>query len=281
MSFLKDLKEDLSMAVNELVDENISPKEAATEEAELMIEDDEFLNNLQIDNIDEIMDSMEMEAKAEEELAEEAVAEEAVAEEAEEYVDTLEAAEEEISIEDVDNMLGSFEDNDIIDTVDQAIEESSKAVPSDEVTEITKGTTIRGNIESDGSINVFGKVVGDIKCLGKASVTGTIVGKTEAAEVFANNAKIDGDIETDGCVKIGNGSVIIGSIKATSAVIGGAVKGDIDVQGPVIVDATAVVKGDIRSRSVQINNGAVIDGHCSQCYADIDYESLFDETFSK
>ena len=71
-----------------------------------------------------------------------------------------------------------------------------------------------------------------------------------------------------------------GNVFATSAVIGGAIKGDIDVNGPVIVDSTAIVKGNIKSKSVQINNGAVIDGFCSQAYAEIDYKSLFEDTFA-
>ena len=69
--------------------------------------------------------------------------------------------------------------------------------------------------------------------------------------------------------------MILGNLTATSAVIAGAVKGDIDVQGPVVVDTSAVIMGNIKSRSVQINNGAVIEGFCSQCYADVDVESLF------
>ena len=63
----------------------------------------------------------------------------------------------------------------------------------------------------------------------------------------------------------------------TSAVIAGAVKGDIDVHGPVILDTSAIVMGDIKSKSVQINNGAVIEGHCSQCYADVSPTSFFQD----
>ncbi len=37
-----------------------------------------------------------------------------------------------------------------------------------------------------------------------------------------------------------------------------------------------VIMGNIKSRSVQINNGAVIEGFCSQCYADVDVQGLFD-----
>ena len=70
---------------------------------------------------------------------------------------------------------------------------------------------------------------------------------------------------------------MIGNIFASSAVIAGAVKGDIDVHGPVILDVSAIVMGNIKSKSVQINNGAVIEGLCSQCYADIRPASFFDD----
>ena len=59
--------------------------------------------------------------------------------------------------------------------------------------------------------------------------------------------------------------------------IAGAVKGDIDVKGPVILDSSAIVMGDIKSKSVQINNGAVIEGMCSQCYAEVNPTSFFEE----
>ena len=115
-----------------------------------------------------------------------------------------------------------------------------------------------------------------IDILGKLNVTGAINGDSKAAEVFADNAKIVGEVVSDGSVKVGQSSVIIGNITATSAVIAGAVKGDIDVQGPVILDASAIVMGNIKSKSVQINNGAVIEGMCSQCYADVNPTSFFE-----
>ena len=115
----------------------------------------------------------------------------------------------------------------------------------------------------------------NVKCNGKIVVTGSIAGNSEASEFFADSARIEGEIKTTGTVKIGHGSVIIGNITASSAVIAGAIKGNIDVQGPVVVDTSAVVMGDIKSRSVQINNGAVIEGHCSQSYSDLDVNSLF------
>lgn len=148
---------------------------------------------------------------------------------------------------------------------------------TDEVSIITTGTTIKGNLSTTGSFSISGRVEGNVQCNGKLEVTGTIKGNSSSSEVFSDAAKIEGEIMSTGTVKIGLGSVVVGNIAATSAVIAGAVKGDIDVQGPVVVDTSAVIVGNIKSRSVQINNGAVIEGFCSQCYADIDVESLFGE----
>lgn len=124
---------------------------------------------------------------------------------------------------------------------------------------------------SSGTIN------GNIDALGKLNITGYINGNSKAAEVYAESAKINGEIVSEGAVKVGASAVIIGNITATSAAIAGAVKGDIDVKGPVILDASAIVMGNIKSKSVQINNGAVIEGMCSQCYAEVNPTSFFEE----
>ena len=147
---------------------------------------------------------------------------------------------------------------------------------ADETAVITEGLSIKGDLDSLGSIDLFGTVEGNVTCRGKLTVSGSITGSSKANEFFANDAQVDGDIEAKGAVKIGQGTVVVGNITATSAVIGGAVKGDIDVHGPVIIDSSAIISGDIKSKSVQINNGATIDGRCSQCYADVNMESIFD-----
>ncbi len=270
MSFLKDFKDDLSQAVNELVDDNKVENTSSEDEVLDGKVKDEANNeefSLDLDEIGSFMDEQEtkyddfdLDAIATEENKDDAledVSEETVVEE--------KIYEEPVKETAVEDKFFSDEDD----------------LPSDEVAEITKGTSITGNIESDGSVNLYGKIKGDIKCKGKLIVTGRISGVSHAREIFANNAKIEGDVHSTGTIKVGNGSIIVGNVYATSAVIGGAIRGDIDVHGPVIVDGTAVVQGNIKSRSVQINNGAVIEGYCSQCYADIDYKSLFEDTFSE
>lgn len=148
---------------------------------------------------------------------------------------------------------------------------------SDENAIITAGMVITGDVSSEGSMDLVGTINGNIDILGKLNITGYINGNSKAAEIFAEGAKINGEIMSEGSVKIGASTVVIGNITATSAAIAGAVKGDIDVQGPVILDSSAIVMGNIKSKSVQINNGAVIEGMCSQCYAEVSPTSFFDD----
>lgn len=159
---------------------------------------------------------------------------------------------------------------------EKPIEDVSVSEEADSATTyITKGTKITGDIETDGSVDIIGSVEGNVICKGKLVLGGNIQGNVTAGEIYANAARIEGDLTCEGSTKIGVGSVIIGKVSGNSAVIAGAVNGDIDVQGPVIVDSTAVIMGNIKSRSVQINNGAVIEGFCSQCYSEIDVKSFF------
>ena len=199
--------------------------------------------------------------------AEEAV--EVVVEEAEaEAVEEIEVTIQEEEIEENEKPeppVGIF---DIDDEIGEGL---------DEISTITKNVKINGDIEADGSLDLFGTVIGNIKVLGKINVTGRITGNSEAAEICAEGAKVVGNITSYGNVVIGRDSVIRGNIYATNAVIAGAVKGDIDVRGPVILDASAIVMGNIKSRSVQINNGAVIEGLCSQCYAEINPSIFFED----
>ncbi|MCH5257635.1 MAG: polymer-forming cytoskeletal protein [Lachnospiraceae bacterium] len=164
---------------------------------------------------------------------------------------------------------------------EETIMDTQPMVASDETAVVTEGMSIIGDITSGGSLELLGAVTGNIDVLGKLNITGSIQGNSKAAEIYAEGARINGEINSQGSVKIGQSSVIIGNIYANSAVIAGAVKGDIDVHGPVVLDTSAIVMGNIKSKSVQINNGAVIEGMCSQCYAEINPTSFFEEIKKK
>ena len=272
MSFLKELKEDLGQAMNELISDEVAEEtvteetveEKAAEEEKVNEETEAVADDAEVNTLDFDLDTIGEMLDNNEEVTDD--------------VTTDFETESQMDSALMEDIMSELDDIDDEEEKEEVVEDD---VVSDEVTEITKGTVIEGNISSNGSLNVYGKIKGNVSCKGKLMIAGVIVGESSAKEIFVNNAKVDGDVKSEGTIKIANGSVIIGNVYASSAVVAGAVKGDIDVHGPVIVDGTAVVKGDIKSRSVQINNGAAIEGFCSQCYADIDYKTLFDETFGK
>ena len=177
------------------------------------------------------------------------------------------------------------EESELEKEVGKAMEEQKTSLEDTEVLDetaiITAGMTLTGDISAKGNVDILGKVKGKVELLGKLNVSGTIEGDSKAAEVFADGAHITGMIVSEGTVKIGQNSVVIGNVAASSAVIAGAVKGDIDVKGPVILDASAIVMGNIKSKSVKINNGAVIECMCSQCYAEVNPTDFFNDLIAK
>lgn len=250
MGFFQELKEDLSQAVNELVpEEEVTTSASEPEVSELSASEEDIF------------------AAAEASMGIEHTAD---------IADMIAASEE------MDKTMSEFE-AELESTPARVItppqpKEEPAVEPeyvSDEIATITKMMTVNGDLNSRGSLDVIGAINGNIKVKGKLNITGNVVGNSEAAEVYAQDATIAGDVTSTGSVKVGSNTVIRGNIYATSAVIAGAVKGDIDVHGPVILDSTAIVMGNIKSKAVQINNGAAIEGMCSQCYADVSPSNFF------
>ncbi|MDY6324807.1 MAG: polymer-forming cytoskeletal protein [Catonella sp.] len=282
MSFLKDLAEDIGTAAGELaddavgvaadeneekVDEEVSAKKKAAEEVNVEEETEavpasDDLAGFDLSEEDDSVDT-DMLGKI---MEEEAAAKEAEIAAKETGPEVAEASLPEGATAPI--VSGSEEPAPVFD---------ENSVDSGKSTVIAKGTTINGSIVSDGSLEVYGTVKGDINCLGKLSIAGSVIGNSTASEVYINTDRLDGGITSKGSVKIGVGTVVIGDITASSLVIAGAVKGEIDVNGPVVVDSTAVVKGNINSKGIQVNNGAVIDGFCALPYAAVDIDSFFDE----
>lgn len=263
MGFFKDFKEDLSQAVNELSDDASKLAGVSAETVEEPVPDDDVMVDTLADDMQSDAGDSDIEESLTRALADiktddkkpEPAARKTTAKAVKEEAKSVQAKE----------------------TAEETLVTAGADEISDETAIITPGLSISGDVTSAGSIELLGTVEGNVTCKGKLVVSGTIKGNSVSSDFFADKANITGDVTCEGPAKIGNGSVIIGNLVATSAVIAGAIKGDIDVQGPVIIDTTAIVMGDIKSKLVQINNGAVIEGHCSQCYSDNSPKKFFGE----
>ena len=277
MSFFKDLKEDVGVMGdfenddNQMVDTLSGSSSDDFDEFNLSEEDALGVDD---DMIEKMQDEDSLNLENEEVAAEDNVYS------VPEYQETVYVEESEPETTDEEETFPATENNlytgDIgADTVTVESHPGEIAEADGSTTVISKGTVIQGSIVSDGSLDVYGTVNGDISCLGKLSISGAVKGKSSAAEVYLHTNKLDGGITSKGCVKIAAGTVVIGDIAASSCVVAGAVKGNLDVNGPVVVDSTAVIKGNISSKGIQINSGAVIDGFCALPYASVDIDSFF------
>ncbi|MBP7347950.1 MAG: polymer-forming cytoskeletal protein [Butyrivibrio sp.] len=320
MGFFSELKSDLSSAVNTISpkdEDEMSPAENHSETQESGMAEEVDLDSMlnRLDNI-KLNDNFETEQEekdniSDSEFVSETQQEKTTAAEEEpqsSYENTVqddftsefgisfekEETEEKAGDEVVQDAISALEamQADSADRVDPVQEENREnhggndmmetlQAATDETASITGGMVINGDIQTTGSLDLLGKVVGNVTVYGKMNVNGEVEGDSTAAEVYAESARITGDIHSQGSVKIGQSTVIIGNIFANSAVIAGAIKGDIDVHGPVVLDTTAIVMGNIRSQSVQINNGAVIEGMCSQVYAEVNPSAFFEELRKK
>ena len=112
----------------------------------------------------------------------------------------------------------------------------------------------------------------------------TIIGKGSA---ISGNMKvngfiridgdIDGNLETDGNVIVGENARIRGNLSAKSVIIGGIIKGNVTAAESVKILSEAAVIGDVISRKVQIDASAVIHGHCISIKDETEYKKASGE----
>lgn len=88
------------------------------------------------------------------------------------------------------------------DSVAQDEPRSELEQMAEETAVITAGLVVSGDLDSVGSIDVFGTVEGNVACCGKLTVSGTIEGAIMANEVFANNAKSRNDMSAEELTKL-------------------------------------------------------------------------------
>ena len=75
--------------------------------------------------------------------------------------------------------------------------------------------------------------------------------------------KVFGSIQSSGAVRTANGSVVNGNISAKEAAIGGKVDGDLDIEKKVTLGDTSFLTGNLKAAILTIEEGAKFDGVCS------------------
>lgn len=143
---------------------------------------------------------------------------------------------------------------------------------------IPKGTIINGNISITDRLEMYGEINGDISSANRVDICGEVTGNINAEDLHAKDSYIVGQVACVQEAVIHENTVVLGDINAQNLVIEGAVQGQIDIKNKITVGEKAIVESDIKAREIQINNGAVLNGHCSLCYSDIDVKEVFPVT---
>ncbi len=113
--------------------------------------------------------------------------------------------------------------------------DASKSPPSAAARDTSKDTTYLGkNLKINGNVSGEGNLI----------ILGTF----------------DGDFELKGQLKVAQGAVIKGNIKATGVSINGKVDGTIEARERILLDTTATMKGRLVTPKISIQDGAVFDG---------------------
>lgn len=93
---------------------------------------------------------------------------------------------------------------------------------------IGRGTVVRGNVRGDGSLEILGRV--------------------------------EGDVTVDGDVLLGEGSSVRGNVSGAQLSVAGAVQGDLRGTESVLVERGARVVGDLSAPRIGVAPGALVRG---------------------
>ena len=91
------------------------------------------------------------------------------------------------------------------------------------------------------------EITGDVKVSGSILIYGKIFGK----------------LESKGTVRTAKGSYVKGNIIAKDVTIGGNVDGDIDAERKVTLGDTSILTGNLKASTLTIEEGAKFEGVCN------------------
>lgn len=95
---------------------------------------------------------------------------------------------------------------------------------------ISKETLIKGDIKAQGNIRIEGKV--------------------------------EGTLDSQNKIVIGDSALVIGNVRAEEAEVSGRIEGEIHCTGVLFLKKTAVIEGNIYTQKLVVENGAIFNGKC-------------------
>lgn len=90
----------------------------------------------------------------------------------------------------------------------------------------------------------------------------SIVGEVKSDGVFRIDGSLKGNLTTKGKLVVGNSGVIDGEVTAKSAEVYGEIKGKLHVEDTLVLRSTAKISGDVKTSKLSIEPGAIFTVSC-------------------
>ncbi len=128
-------------------------------------------------------------------------------------------------------------------------------------TYINSATVINGSISVKTDIVIEGRITGDVMAENNVNISGKIDGNIEGNVVCVNGGYVIGNVNAKSNLTTDSSAVIIGDIIAENFNSDGKVKGNLKISNAVSLSSNAVIFGNVTSKSINIQDGAVIKGN--------------------
>lgn len=132
--------------------------------------------------------------------------------------------------------------------------------PKEFITIIAPGTIIRGTVESECSVEVYGEVQGDVSTAKDLKLKGKIQGNATGGNVEVSGLQMVGNIVANGIATMDSGSEIEGDVTAESMTLNGRIWGDVKVSALLSLESSAVISGHVSAEKIAVDEGAIIQG---------------------
>ncbi|NLY42423.1 MAG: polymer-forming cytoskeletal protein [Clostridiaceae bacterium] len=99
-------------------------------------------------------------------------------------------------------------------------------------------------------------------------------GNIQSEETIKIDGKIHGEIRAGGDIIIGEKAHIQGNIFGTNIIISGKVEGNVEARGQLRLTVSAQLIGDIKINSFIADEGAVFQGNCTMLEVPVSRENL-------
>ena len=152
---------------------------------------------------------------------------------------------------------------------------------TDELTVISKNTSIDGNVRSLANMRIDGNIKGNVETTKNVDMSGKIVGDITCNNAGMNAAAMQGNVSLKGRMRMDRDTILIGDLSSQYADINGRIRGKLDIVGKAELKRDAIVFGDINASTIAVTDGAIIQGYVNTTFlSKEDSRNVFPEAIS-